>query len=102
MCAIYYGAFAAVITSIMINTPGDASSIVSDSVSTVTAWRRTGEPGRHWRPRQSLPSGGMIVSCVMVVLLAQLAASFALKFGAQSSEMFALILFAMTAAVTSG
>ena len=33
MCAIYYGAmFGGAITSIMINTPGDASSIVPNTV----------------------------------------------------------------------
>ena len=41
---------------------------------------------------------GGIIACVMVVLLAQAAASFALKFG--PAEMFSLILFAMTAAIT--
>ncbi|MFT3963530.1 tripartite tricarboxylate transporter permease [Propionivibrio sp.] len=97
MCAIYYGAmFGGSIASIMINTPGDASSIV-------TCWDgfRMAQQGRAGAAlaTSAIASfiGGMI-ACVMVVLLAQAAASLALKFG--PAEMFALILFAMTAAVT--
>jgi len=97
MCAIYYGAmFGGSIASIMINTPGDASSIV-----TCFDGFRMAQKGRAGAAlaTSAIASfiGGMI-ACAMVVVLAQPAASVALKFG--PAEMFALILFAMTAAVT--
>ena len=97
MCAIYYGAmFGGSIASIMINTPGDASSIV-----TCFDGFRMAQQGRAGAAlaTSAIASfiGGMI-ACVMVVLLAQAAAGLALKFG--PAEMFALILFAMTAAIT--
>jgi len=97
MCAIYYGAmFGGSIASIMINTPGDASSIV-----TCFDGFRMAQKGRAGAAlaTSAIASfiGGMI-ACVMVVLLAQPAANLALKFG--PAEMFALILFAMTASIT--
>lgn len=97
MCAIYYGAmFGGSIASIMINTPGDASSIV-----TCFDGFRMAQQGRAGAAlaTSAIASfiGGMIAT-VMVVLLAGPAASFALKFG--PAEMFSLILFAMTAAIT--
>ena len=97
MCAIYYGAmFGGSIASIMINTPGDASSIV-----TCFDGYRMAQKGRAGAAlaTSAIASfiGGMI-ACVMVVFLAQPAANLAIKFG--PAEMFALILFAMTAAIT--
>jgi putative tricarboxylic transport membrane protein len=97
MCAIYYGAmFGGSIASIMINTPGDASSIV-------TCWdgyrmAQRGEAGKALATSAIASFVGGMIACVMTVLLAQAAAKLALKFG--PAEMFALILFAMTAAIT--
>ena len=97
MCAIYYGAmFGGSIASIMINTPGDASSIVTCFDGYRMA--QNGRAGAALATSAIASFIGGMIACVMVVLMAQLAASFALKFG--PSEMFALILFAMTAAVT--
>ena len=97
MCAIYYGAmFGGSIASIMINTPGDASSIVTCFDGYRMA--QNGRAGAALATSAIASFIGGMIACVMVVLLAQLAASFALKFG--PAEMFALILFAMTAAVT--
>lgn len=97
MCAIYYGAmFGGSITSIMINTPGDASSIV-----TCFDGYRMAQKGR---PGAALATSAIssfiagMIAVVMVVFLAQPAANMAIKFG--PAEMFALILFAMTAAIT--
>ncbi|MDR2614008.1 MAG: tripartite tricarboxylate transporter permease [Candidatus Accumulibacter sp.] len=97
MCAIYYGAmFGGSIASIMINTPGDASAIV-------TCWdgyrmAQKGFAGKALATSAISSFVGGMIACVMVVLLAQAAASVALSFG--PAEMFALILFAMTAVVT--
>ena len=97
MCAIYYGAmFGGSIASIMINTPGDASSIVTCFDGFKMA--QQGRAGAALATSAIASFIGGMIACVMVVLLAQAAASLALKFG--PAEMFALILFAMTAAVT--
>ena len=97
MCAIYYGAmFGGSIASIMINTPGDASSIVTCFDGYKMA--QQGRAGAALATSAIASFIGGIIACVMVVLLAQAAASFALKFG--PAEMFSLILFAMTAAIT--
>lgn len=97
MCAIYYGAmFGGSIASIMINTPGDASSIVTCFDGFKMA--QQGRAGAALATSAIASFIGGMIACVMVVLLAQAAASFALKFG--PAEMFSLILFAMTAAIT--
>ncbi len=97
MCAIYYGAmFGGSIASIMINTPGDASAIVTCFDGFRMA--QNGRAGAALATSAIASFIGGMIACVMVVLLAQAAASVALKFG--PAEMFALILFAMTAAIT--
>lgn len=97
MCAIYYGAmFGGSIASIMINTPGDASSIVTCFDGYKMA--QQGRAGAALATSAIASFIGGMIACVMVVVLAGPAASLALKFG--PAEMFALILFAMTAAIT--
>ena len=97
MCAVYYGAmFGGSRASIMINTPGDASAIVScfDGYP-MTKQGRAG-------PALAISAiasfiGGMI-GMVMLIVLTGPIASYALKFG--PVEMFSLLLFALTATIT--
>ena len=97
LSCIYWGAlFGGAITSILFNIPGEAWSVAT----TFDGYRmaQNGRAGAALATSAIASFIGGMIACVMVVLLAQLAASFALKFG--PAEMFALILFAMTAAVT--
>lgn len=97
MCAVYYGAmYGGSIASIMINTPGDASAIV-------TCWdgyemNKKGMAGKALAISAWASFIGGMVSVVFLVFLTLPIAHFALKFG--PAEMFSLLIFALTAAVT--
>ncbi len=97
MCAVYYGAmFGGSRASIMINTPGDASAIVScfDGYP-MTKQGRAGAA----LAISALASfiGGMIGMFFLVFLTHPIAAA-ALKFG--PAEMFSLMMFALVATIT--
>ncbi len=97
MCAVYYGAmFGGSRASIMINTPGDASAIVScfDGYP-MTKQGRAG-PALAISAIASFIGG--ILGMILLVLLTGPIASYALKFG--PVEMFSLLLFALTATIT--
>lgn len=97
MCAVYYGAmYGGSISSIMINTPGDASAIV-------TCWdgyemNKKGLAGKALAISAWASFIGGMISVVLLVFLTQPIANFALKFG--PAEMFSLLIFALTATVT--
>ncbi len=97
MCAVYYGAmFGGSRASIMINTPGDASAIVScfDGYP-MTKQGRAG-PALAISAIASFIGG--TIGMLMLVVLTGPIASYALKFG--PAEMCALLLFALTATIT--
>lgn len=97
MCGVYYGAmFGGSRASILINTPGDASAIVS-------CWdgypmTRNGEAGKALATSAWASFIGGGIGTVFIIFLALPIAMFALKFG--PSELFALLLFCLTATVT--
>ena len=97
MAAIYYGAmFGGSRASIMINTPGDASAIVTcfDGYPMT----KNGEAGKALAMSAIASFIGGMISVVMLVFLTLPVAKAALKFG--PAEMAALLLFALTATVT--
>ncbi|HAG23134.1 MAG TPA: transporter, partial [Synergistaceae bacterium] len=97
MAAIYYGAmFGGSRASIMINTPGDASAIVScfDGYPMT----KNGEAGKALAISAIASFIGGIIGMVFLIFLALPVANTALKFG--PAEMFSLMLFALTATVT--
>jgi putative tricarboxylic transport membrane protein len=97
MAAIYYGAmFGGSRASIMINTPGDASAIVScfDGYPMT----KNGEAGKALAISAIASFIGGVVGMVFLIFLALPVANAALKFG--PAEMFSLMLFALTATVT--
>lgn len=97
MSAVYYGAmYGGSLASIMINTPGDASAIV-------TCWdgyemNKKGRAGKALAISAWASFIGGMISTVLLIFLALPIANFALKFG--PAEMFALLIFALTATVT--
>ncbi len=97
MAAIYYGAmFGGSRASIMINTPGDAASIATcfDGYPMT----RNGEAGKALAISAIASFVGGCISVIMLVFLTLPVADLALEFG--PAEMFALLLFALTATVT--
>lgn len=97
MCAVYYGAmFGGSRASIMINTPGDASAIVScfDGYPMT----KNGRAGPALAISAIASFIGGTIGMVMLIVLAGPIASYALKFG--PIEMFSLLLFALTATIT--
>lgn len=97
MAAVYYGAmFGGSRASIMINTPGDASAIVTcfDGYPMT----QKGEAGKALATSAIASFVGGMISVVFMVFLTLPVANVALKFG--PAEMFALMLFALTATVT--
>ena len=55
LASIFYGAmYGGSTTSILLNIPGEAASVVT--CLTVTRWRSRGAPARHWGSRRSAPS----------------------------------------------
>ena len=97
MAAVYYGAmFGGSRASIMINTPGDASAIATcfDGYPMT----QNGEAGKALFMSAVASFIGGTISVVFLIFLTLPVANFALKFG--PAEMFALVLFALTATVT--
>lgn len=97
MCAVYYGAmYGGSRASIMLNTPGDASAIVScfDGYQ-MTKQGRAG-PALAISAIASFIGGS--IGMILLVFLTQPIASAALKFG--PAEMFSLMMFALVATIT--
>ena len=97
MCAVYYGAmFGGSRASIMINTPGDASAIVScfDGYPMT----KNGEAGAVLAISAIASFIGGTIGMVFLVFLTGPIAAAALKFG--PAEMFSLMLFALVATIT--
>jgi putative tricarboxylic transport membrane protein len=97
MCAVYYGAmFGGSRASIMINTPGDASAIVScfDGYPMT----KKGKAGTALAISAIASFIGGMIGMIFLVFLTQPIAAAALKFG--PAEMFSLMLFALVATIT--
>jgi putative tricarboxylic transport membrane protein len=97
MCAIYYGAmFGGSRASIMINTPGDASAIVTcfDGYPMT----KNGEAGKALGISAIASFFGGMVGMIFLVFFTLPVAKLALKFG--PAEMFSLLILALTATVT--
>jgi putative tricarboxylic transport membrane protein len=97
MVAVYYGAmFGGSRASIMINTPGDASAIVScfDGYPMT----RQGKAGTALAISAIASFIGGMIGMLFLVFLTQPIAAAALKFG--PAEMFSLMLFALVATIT--
>jgi putative tricarboxylic transport membrane protein len=97
MCAVYYGAmFGGSRSSIMINTPGDASAIVScfDGYPMT----KNGRAGEALAISAIASFIGGIVGMIFLIFLTEPVAAMALKFG--PAEKFSLMLFALTATIT--
>ncbi len=97
MCAVYYGAmFGGSRASIMINTPGDASAIVScfDGYPMT----KQGRAGAALAISALASFIGGMIGMFFLVFLTQPIASAALKFG--PAEMFSLMMFALVATIT--
>ncbi|MBN2753042.1 MAG: tripartite tricarboxylate transporter permease [Rhodospirillaceae bacterium] len=97
MCAIYYGAmFGGSRASIMINTPGDASAIVSCFDGYPMS--KSGRAGTALAISAVASFVGGIVGMVCLTFFTVPVANIALKFG--PAEKFSLMLFALTATIT--
>ncbi|MBN1828064.1 MAG: tripartite tricarboxylate transporter permease [Deltaproteobacteria bacterium] len=97
MCAVYYGAmFGGSRASIMINTPGDASAIVScfDGYPMT----KNGRAGEALAISAIASFIGGMLGMIFLIFLTEPVAAMALKFG--PAEKFSLMLFALTATVT--
>ena len=97
MCAVYYGAmFGGSRASIMINTPGDASAIVSCFDGYPMA--KQGRAGAALAISAIASFIGGMIGMVFLIFLTEPVAAMALKFG--PAEKFSLMLFALTATIT--
>jgi len=97
MCAIYYGAmFGGSRAAIMINTPGDASAIVSCFDGYPMA--KSGRAGSALATSAIASFVGGIVGMVCLTFFTAPVAAMALEFG--PAEKFSLMLFALTATIT--
>jgi len=97
MCAIYYGAmFGGSRAAIMINTPGDASAIVSCFDGYPMA--KSGRAGSALATSAIASFVGGIVGMVCLTFFTAPVAAVALQFG--PAEKFSLMLFALTATIT--
>ncbi|MEO8410257.1 MAG: tripartite tricarboxylate transporter permease [Propionivibrio sp.] len=97
MCAVYYGAmFGGSRASIMINTPGDASAIVSCFDGYPMA--KNGRAGAALAISAIASFVGGMIGMVFLIFLTEPVAAMALKFG--PAEKFSLMLFALTATIT--
>ena len=97
MCAVYYGAmFGGSRASIMINTPGDASAIVScfDGYPMT----KNGQAGTALAISAIASFIGGTIGMFFLIFLTGPIASAALRFG--PVEMFSLMLFALVATIT--
>ncbi len=97
MASVYYGAmFGGSRASIMINTPGDASAIVSCFDGYPMA--KQGRAGSALATSAIASFVGGIVGMVFLIFFTAPVAEMALKFG--PAEKFSLMLFALTATIT--
>ncbi len=97
MCAVYYGAmFGGSRASIMINTPGDASAIVSCFDGYPMA--KSGRAGTALATSAIASFIGGIIGMAFLIFLTEPVAAAALEFG--PAEKFSLMLFALTATIT--
>ena len=97
MCAVYYGAmFGGSRASIMINTPGDASAIVSCFDGYPMA--KSGRAGTALAVSAIASFIGGIIGMTFLIFLTEPVAMAALRFG--PAEKFSLMLFALTATIT--
>ncbi|WP_337997559.1 tripartite tricarboxylate transporter permease [Oleispirillum naphthae] len=97
MCAIYYGAmFGGSRAAIMINTPGDASAIVSCFDGYPMA--KSGRAGSALAVSAIASFVGGIVGMICLTFFTAPVAAMALQFG--PAEKFSLMLFALTATIT--
>ena len=97
MCAVYYGAmFGGSRASIMINTPGDASAIVTCFDGYPMA--KKGKAGEALAISAWASFVGGMAGMVFLIFLTEPVAAMALKFG--PAEKFSLMLFALTATIT--
>ncbi len=97
MCAVYYGAmFGGSRASIMINTPGDASAIVTCFDGYPMA--KKGKAGEALAISAWASFVGGMAGMVFLIFLTAPVAAMALKFG--PAEKFSLMLFALTATIT--
>jgi putative tricarboxylic transport membrane protein len=97
MSAVYYGAmFGGSRASIMINTPGDASAIVSCFDGYPMA--KKGKAGSALAISAIASFVGGMIGMVCLVFFTEPVAAMALKFG--PAEKFSLMLFALTATIT--
>ncbi|SBW05654.1 Uncharacterized 52.8 kDa protein in TAR-I ttuC' 3'region [uncultured Alphaproteobacteria bacterium] len=97
MAAVYYGAmFGGSRASIMINTPGDASAIVSCFDGYPMA--KSGRAGSALATSAIASFVGGVVGMVFLIFFTAPVAELALKFG--PAEKFSLMLFALTATIT--
>ncbi|TXT51372.1 MAG: hypothetical protein FD137_35 [Spirochaetes bacterium] len=97
MCAVYYGAmFGGSRASIMINTPGDAASIVScfDGYPMT----KQGRAGAALAISAIASFIGGMIGMIFLIFLTQPIANAALKFG--PAEMFSLMMFALVATIS--
>lgn len=97
MCAVYYGAmFGGSRASIMINTPGDAASIVScfDGYPMT----KNGRAGAALAISAIASFIGGMIGMLGLIFLTQPIANAALKFG--PAEMFSLMMFALVATIS--
>jgi putative tricarboxylic transport membrane protein len=93
LCGIYYGAmYGGSTTSILINTPGESSSVMTALDGYAMA--RSGRAGAALAISAIASFIAGTISVVLLSLLAVPLASFALRFG--PAEYFTLMLFAMT------
>jgi putative tricarboxylic transport membrane protein len=93
LCGIYYGAmYGGSTTSILINTPGESSSVMTALDGYAMA--RNGRAGAALAISAIASFIAGTISVVLLSLLAVPLAGFALKFG--PAEYFTLMLFAMT------
>lgn len=94
MCGVYYGGmFGGSRSSILINTPGDGAAIAATFDGYPMAQSGRAESALAMSAIASFIGG--IISAVIMVLIAQPVARFALKFG--PAEYFMLMVFALSA-----
>lgn len=97
LLSIYVGAnYGDRIPSILINTPGTPAAISTTFDGYPMA--RQGKGGLALAASALVTTGGILISMVLFVLVAQPVARFALEFG--PAEMFALVVFGLTVMIS--
>lgn len=93
LCGIYYGGmYGGTITSVLINTPGEAASVITCMDGYPLAQK--GRAGVALKVAAIGSFVGGIISTIGLALLGPTVANFALKFG--PTEQFALLVFGMS------